>query len=480
MTNEKINDGKGFAQPGDSGAAVAMLGSIFLERFVFYAARMLLFAFLMNAMGTSGAAAIYFNHHTSLFLAPVVLGLLLDFLVDFRLGIAMGAGLTGMGLLLLGLGNETTIFMGLAMLAVGSSAARISSLSLLGYVLPQQAGKIEGGFTISWALVQFGALISAGLTTWVADGVGNEAMFIFLGILAGLHAFIILILNGNGVLPSRSSIAGEQQMEPRGQLAGLFLIVGLVLSGYLYLTWVAGADIGTIGYMVINAAAFLMLAIAFVVQVQVPTRFAGRRSGAIGLLILVSVFFWQVYELCDTFTLRSGFRMPSLGSLNLDTMLALVATLIVGLVVFFRHQPDFRGYGSATLRILVGAGLGILGNLALLMPGNENLIYVIVALSLGAVAEALFSPTLYALVWRLSPGRRKANGLGMLITSAGFSNLLGRLFMRDGAADGELDFPVILFGIALSLVLLIGALVGVALLLRNLASKERQAENPFG
>ncbi|WP_163992481.1 peptide MFS transporter [Pyxidicoccus caerfyrddinensis] len=168
------------------------------ERAAYYGMRGLLVLFLMSTTrggpgwATSDALSLYGTFTFLAYLLPIPGGFLADWWLGQRKAVIMGGALMLVGYLLLALPAGPALYLGLGVLILGGGFFKPSMTTLLGGLYPVEAGQRDGGFTLYYLGIHFGAMLGSFVCGTVGHflgwhwGFGAAAAFMLLGLMTFL------------------------------------------------------------------------------------------------------------------------------------------------------------------------------------------------------------------------------------------------------------------------------------------------------
>ena len=179
------------------------------ERFSYYGMRALLVLYLTSHLGFADAKAyaVYSVFAAIGYAVPVLSGILADKFFGFRSLVIIGSMVITLGHISMFLSSFDSefIFLGLALIAVGTGLFKGNATSLLGACYKQNDPERSRGFTLFYVGVNIGAFSASILCGYVAAMYGWEYGFSLagFGMVLGLFAFIrYQFIFGNVGLPS--------------------------------------------------------------------------------------------------------------------------------------------------------------------------------------------------------------------------------------------------------------------------------------
>ncbi|HEX3149117.1 MAG TPA: oligopeptide:H+ symporter [Gemmataceae bacterium] len=365
----------------------------FAERSSYYGMRTILFLYLTTQFGLSDAVAgsTYSYFKAACYFLPLLGGFLADrFFGKYWTIVGFSVPYVA-GQLLIGFANEYTIFLALALLAMGSGVIKPNISALLGQTYDQ---KRPGNSTLRanafmwfYFSVNLGATISMALLPWVRDEYGYKPAFL---IPAGLMALALLIFAlgkhhyaTETVGPAPPSTPEERALKWK-TLKGLFGIFFLMIF-----FWVPYEHNDNLWIAFARDRLDLALPSWLGGKVISPDAFQWVNGALILLLVPASLWFWPKVD-------PTGKRFPH------------TTKILMGLV--------FTAMGPATLAVC--------GHIA--GDGKPTFLWLMLAYLLLTVGEVLVYGTMLDLSYAYAPKSMKGfvtacflvtNALGNMINS---------------------------------------------------------------
>lgn len=170
------------------------------ERFSFYGMRVLLVQFLTAPLlglnpgwewSVDKAMALFGTYAMSLYLTPIIGGILADQKLGYRNSVITGSILMTLGHVSLAFEKEWSMYLGLLLLVLGTGLFKPCMTSILSEMHKDAPEKKDGAYTIFYMGVNAGAFFGMGLCSYLAANVGWSYGFGFAGVfmLFGLFQF---------------------------------------------------------------------------------------------------------------------------------------------------------------------------------------------------------------------------------------------------------------------------------------------------
>jgi POT family proton-dependent oligopeptide transporter len=362
------------------------------QRFAFWGIANLLVIYLVQYQKFSDVVAdqLFGIFTGAAFALPVIGGYIADRL-NYRLPVIWGMWSTAIGCFLIATGEPFLLYISLFLVAMGAAIFTPSIYTLLGSLYRHHHHMREGGFSIYYSTVNIGTFIALLLIGSLGQAKLWSVAFVIAGLvqLTGLYFFSKAIKNPDLLLISKTKKGDKETKEAplhkREQDRILF----------------------------------------------------------IGILSLVSIFFWMAYNQggssLNLFALRytdrhlMGFEIPPSWLLSSETLyLILFAVPLAALYTFLskRGLNPSPAYKSALSLICMAVCFVIMSIAARMIPsGAESAwvspFYLIGAYAMMALGEMLIAPIGLSLITHLSPHRFTALLVGCWYLCIGIAFYLG-------------------------------------------------------
>lgn len=358
------------------------------ERFSFYGMRVLLVNFLTMAVvgvdfpgwgwTSENAGALFGTYAGLLYLTPILGGLIADKVTGYRWAVVIGAAIMTIGHAAMAFETETSLYIGLALLVIGTGFFKPNMTSIVSEMYKDFPEKKDGAYTIFYMGVNAGAFFGMMLCGYLAEtvgwawGFGLAGIFMALGTLQFWLAKPIFGIIGDPPVKSAglgaelsdgdqealdSSLVkdGEEPTNPFTILDKILIaICSIVAFVYLIndpLSKIKGinllpeAQIGVI--LMITLALFLYLVISRMTRYTKITR---DRMIAFVIFAFFTVFFWMAFEQGATslvlfardFTQRSLVGGAATAFKIVDTLLTVVPLGIITWVLYLLFTKTFK------------------------------------------------------------------------------------------------------------------------------------------
>jgi POT family proton-dependent oligopeptide transporter len=436
------------------------------ERFSFYGMRGLLIFYLTQhfLFGDAAAASVYASYGALVYLTPLIGGLIADRYLGFRKAVIFGAVLLCIGHFGMAIEGEPArataagverdpwslqvFYASLAFIIIGVGFLKPNISSIVGQLYGPDDARRDGGFTIFYVGINFGATLAGVIVGYLGQTYGWSYGFGLAGVgmLAGLVTFIRgqRFFEGAG-LPSnperlRDVVAAGLTRERWIYLGGLVGVIGawhLVQWHEMVGKLLTVAAVVTVGGLVVFAVLRL-------------TPVERDRLLVVLFLIAVSVVFWAFFEQAgssmnlftdrnvDRHALGVDWRASQFQSLNPAFILLLgplFSMLWVGLAKRGWEPSTPAKFGLGIVQVGVGFVALVYGAHHADSGGMVAAYWVAAAYLLHTTGELCLSPVGLSMVTRLSVPRVVGLMMGVWFLASAFSHYVGGLIAAGASAS---------------------------------------------
>lgn len=376
-------------------ALVICSATEFWERFSYYGMRSLLVFYLTQHFLFSDSASylIYGTYSATVYLTPVLGGVIADRFLGARQSVTLGAVLLVFGhcgLALEGIAPTSiqTFYLSLALIATGVGFLKTNATTLVGTLYGPDDPRRDAGFTLFYMIYNVGGALAPLLCGWVGAVYGWSYGFGLagLGMMAGLWVFLRgqrefagLATRGNAELLQKPLLGVK-----RATLAYISAIaIVAAVWGILGHSWITGPLLTGIGCV--------MGIVILYNALTSPSALERDRLLVCTTLLVSTIGFWAIYEQIGSSLNVFAARMVDRHALGLEIPAPTLQSL----------PPIF---------VILGAPLASSLWLALARRGRD--LTPAVKFSFGV---ALLGLAFLVLSWGASLGRGQPIGLGWLV-----------------------------------------------------------------
>ncbi|WP_172918127.1 peptide MFS transporter [Capnocytophaga canis] len=415
------------------------------ERFSYYGMRALLILYMTANLVDGGfqfddakAFGIYGAYGALVYLTPILGGYFADKLIGFRRAIAFGAILMAAGQFTLFANNQTTFFIGLALLVVGNGFFKPNISSMIGRFYADGDKRRDGAFTLFYMGINMGAFLAPLTCGAIGENEGWQYGFLTAGI-GMLLGFIIFFLASRtsvfqniGLAPDEKPAKNVVSFVPNSILpyVAAAVMVGcslLLIQHETVVDYMLGAlAVIIIGYLLFQASKMELV--------------AKQRIWVVVLLLLFTTIFWTFFELAGSalnlFTARNvdkmlfGFEMKTTYFQSFNPLYIMLFAPVfswIWIKLSNLNKEPAAPYKFGTGLLLLGLGFLVLkfgGSYAKL--GMVPAIFMALLYLLHTLGELALSPVGLSLVTKLSPKHMVAFMMGIWFLSSSIAHQGGK------------------------------------------------------
>lgn len=415
------------------------------ERFSYYGMRALLILYMTANLIDGGfdfddakAYGIYGAYGALVYLTPLIGGFFADKLMGFRKAITLGALLMAAGQFTLFMNNQTTFYLGLALLVVGNGFFKPNISSMVGRFYEEGDKRRDGAFTLFYMGINMGAFLAPLTCGAIGENEGWQYGFLAAGVGMLLGYLVFLWGQKEGIYQNIGTGPDEEVNKP---------IVSFIPNKIL--PWIAAAVMVSLAWVLIiqNDVVDVMLTILAIsvigyllFQASKMDQVAKQRIWVIVILLLFTTVFWTFFELAGSalnlFTARNINR--SLFGMEIKTTffqsfnpLFIMALAPVFSIIWIKLSNAGKE-PSAPYKFGVGLALLGLGFLVLKFGGASAkggmipAMFMVLLYLLHTIGELVLSPVGLSLVTKLSPKQMVGFMFGIWFLSSSIAHQGGK------------------------------------------------------
>jgi len=472
------------------------------ERFSYYGMRGILFLFLAAAVERGGlgidiatAGAIYGLYTAAVYLFGLPGGWIADRIMGQQNAVWYGGIIIASGHFSMAVPTQTTFFLGLILIVVGTGLLKPNVSAIVGELYPNDTGaRRDAGFSIFYMGINVGAFLGPLVCGYLGEAVNWHYGFgaAGVGMVLGLIQFRLTQhhLGEAGRHPTPYSDdpkvdAAKKRQATTWAWAGTGLLALVVLAGLTGAITIDPISLATNGTVAIVAVAGGYFAWVFLKGAL--TRVEKQQVGVIVVLFVGAAMFWSGFEQAGSslnlFAERHTDRMIFGWEMPASWLQAVNPLFIITLAPFFawfwvylarRNLNPSTPAKFALGLIQLGLGFGVMAVASLLAVKGQTVLptWLVLTYLLHTMGELCLSPVGLSAVTKLSPKRFVGQMMGIWFIAAALGNLMAGLIA--GRFDPEaLEQMPSLF----SMVLMSTAGLGVVFLIflrpfRNLTHRD--------
>ncbi len=425
------------------------------ERFSYYGMRAILILYMTTEMVKGGfefsdakAYGIYAAYGALVYLTPLIGGILADKLMGYRRAILWGAFLMAIGQFTIFLNNQTTFFVGLALLVIGNGFFKPNISSLLGSLYPQGDARRDGAFTIFYMGVNIGAFLTPLTCGAIGEIEGWQWGFFTAGVGMALGFLIFKYTEVKGwyenkglppALVEQEKIFGiNPKLVPYLVVLIMVPVSWLLITNDSFMSLLLGVvGIGVIGYLLYMSRSY--------------EKVQRQRIWVIVILLLFTTIFWTFFELAGSalnlFTFRNidknflGFELTTTFFQSVNPLFIVVFAPLFSWLWIKLSKSGYEP--SAPYKF--GAGLILLGiGFLFLNTGSPQAVagmvpafYMIMLYLFVTLGELALSPVGLSLVTKLAPVKIAAFLMGIWFLSSSIAHQAGAPIARLTAVEED-------------------------------------------
>lgn len=452
------------------------------ERMSYYGMRALLVLFMTATMQEGGlaitvasATAIYGLYSGAVYFMGLPGGWLADRLFGSQKAVWYGGIVIMCGHIVLAIPNESTFFIGLILVVLGTGLLKPNISALVGRLYTPEDSRRDAGYTIYYMGINLGSIIGYFITGWLAEYVGWHWAFgaAAVGMAVGLIQYRL-------TLPKLNTI-GEKPLLPLSPLGQklswaaivtfvvfISLVTALMLNGALVIEPISLAQ-----YVVGLITAVFIIAYASIMLFCDLTSSEKKRMGALFLICVASICFWSGFEQAGsslnlfgrdyTDRLIGSFEIPTAWFQNANPIfIILLSPFFAALWVKLGQQMLDPSYGikCALGLIIMATGFIVMFFAAQLAASGLKVApyWLVATYFLHTVGELCLSPVALSAVSKLSPARFAGQMMGIFILTYSIGSVISGLLAGNFDPENVEQMPnlylqISLFSIAIGIVI---------------------------
>ncbi|MEM7786179.1 MAG: peptide MFS transporter [Bacteroidota bacterium] len=371
-------------------------------------------------------------------------------------GVVITLGHFVMAAPLVGLPEQPTFFLGLALVAIGTGFLKPNVSSVVGDLYPEGGARRDAGFSIFYMGINIGAMAGPLLCGLLGEGfavgdfayAGNWHLGFSLagfGMLLGLVQYRLGARHLAGVGDRPAGVAPDlaRRRERTFYLASAGAVVAIGLFGLGMASGVIGLTLeGLAGSLGVTVVLIVAAFFAYVITAGGHTALEKKRLGVIAWLFVLAALFWSGFEQASTslnLFARDLTDRDILGTVVPASTLQLINPLFI--VIFapiFGSVWVWLARRNANPSIPVKFALGLIGlavGFFVLAWGSANATpetpvspaWLVVTYFFFTVGELCLSPVGLSSMTKLAPKSRVGQMMGMWFVATALGNLIAGL-----------------------------------------------------
>ncbi len=444
------------------------------ERMSYYGMRALLVLFMTLSLQDGGlgltvasATAIYGLYTGAVYFMGLPGGWIADRLIGGQRAVWYGGIIITCGHILLAIPSDSTFFIGLLFVVVGTGLLKPNIGALVGQLYGTNDERRDAGYTLYYMGINIGSIIGYLVCGWLQVNMGYHWAFgaAAIGMGAGLIQFRLthIKLEGEGTAPSQPLTRNGRRTSYLGlgaAVAAMALLTYLVLDGQIIINPVLLAQ-----YVALTIAAVF---VAYYVSMYLFAKLDSEEKKSLGALFLVclaSIFFWAGFEQAGsslnlfardyTDRIIGDFELPTAWFQSANSFfIVILSPYFAALWINLSKRLINPSYGIKCALGLVIMALGFIVMFfaaQVAASGMQAAPYWLVATYfLHTVGELCLSPVALSAVSKLSPKRFAGQMMGVFTLTYSIGNVVAGLIAGNFDSENIQQMPSLYMQIALT------------------------------
>lgn len=428
------------------------------ERFSYYGMRALLVLFMTGAategnpgleFGEGKAGAIYGLYTFFVYVLALPGGWIADNIWGQRKAVFIGGCIIALGHFtmagpLLGFPEQSSFFLGLMFIVIGTGLLKPNVSTMVGDLYPEGGARRDAGFSIFYMGINLGAFAGPILTGWLGEAYNWHYGFSLagLGMILGLIQYRLgtKYLGDAGLLNSGQT---KDAVRKKTRITYIVLLVSFVIAALLGTVLLQALSLETLatwlGYAVI------VIAVLFFAYLLIFARHTGlekRRLVVIFWLFILSAIFWSGFEQAgsslnlfardSTDRMLGGWELPASWLQSVNAMFIIILAPVFGFL--WVTLARLKRNPSIPAKFAIGL-LGLAGGFFVIAWGAANAesgslvspVWLVVMYFLHTVGELSLSPVGLSSITKLAPSGRVGQMMGVWFIGTALGNLFAGL-----------------------------------------------------
>ncbi len=448
------------------------------ERFSYYGMRALLILFMVTTAEAGGlgfdseeAAAIYGLYTCGVYLLTLPGGWMADRLIGAQKAIWYGGIIIMLGHFTLAIPSETTFFIGLFLIVIGTGLLKPNVSAIVGDLYPEGGARRDAGFSVFYMGINIGAFLGPLVCSYLGEEVNWHMGFAFAGIgmFFGLVQFHLTKKNLGeiGVAPNISLDknakldSGNNLLALAFAVVSVLLLVGLQMTGAIDMftpRGLAEATFVIIGVVAVGYFAYVLLAGGLNADEQ-------KKVVVIFVLVMAAAMFWAGFEqagsslnlFAERYTDRviGGWEIPAGWLQSVNPMFIIIFSPIFGALwvkLSMMHLNPRTPIKFALGLILLALGFFVMVQAARIAADGfaASPFFLILTYFLHTSGELCLSPVGLSTTTKLAPRRYVSQMMGMWFVGTALGNLVAGLVAGAFDPDSVQQMPDLFMSVVLT------------------------------
>ena len=426
------------------------------ERFSYYGMRAILVLYMVSDMlsdnpgfgfGDGKAYGIYAAYGALVYLTPILGGYFADKMMGFRKAITWGALLMAAGQFTIFLNNQTTFFIGLALLVIGNGFFKPNISSMIGKFYPEGDPRRDGAFTIFYMGINIGAFLTPLTCGAIGEIEGWQYGFLTAGI-GMLLGYLIFMWARNKGWFEEYGLPPEEAKDYKLLGMGSKLLPYVATIVMIPLAWLLIINNEIVDIMLAIVAVGVLGYLLFIIAPKYD-KVQKQRMWVIVILLLFTTIFWTFFELAGSamnlFTLRNinksifGFEFTTTFFQSINPLFIMIFAPIFSwmwIKLANSGREPAAPYKFAVGLVLLGSGFLVLNmGQPAAVAGLVPAFFLIFLYLLHTLGELALSPVGLSLVTKLSPGKIVGMLMGIWFLSSSIAHQGGKHIAKLTSVD---------------------------------------------
>mgnify|MGYP000383262864 FL=1 len=467
---------------GHPGGLLTLFTTEMWERMSYYGMRAMLVLFMTASIQEGGlaitvasATAIYGLYTGSVYLMGLPGGWMADRLIGGQKAVWYGGIIIMCGHIVLAIPNDTTFFIGLILVVLGTGLLKPNIGAMVGQLYSQEDKRRDSGYTLYYLGINLGSLIGYTVCGYLRLNMGWHWAFgaAAVGMGVGLITYKMTLgkLEGAGAEPT-------VKLSPKAAKIS-WSVIGLFLLGIAAVAYMLMNNMMSFNAVVV-AEKFAITATVIFLAYFAAVFFFGNNSpdekrqlGALFLVCVASIFFWTGFEQAGsslnlfgqnyTDRIIGTFEIPPewLQSAN-STFIIILSPFFAAMWINMAKRMITPSYGlkCAVGLIIMATGFLVMFFAAQVAASGLKVApyWLIATYFLHTVGELCLSPVALSAVSKLSPKRFAGQMMGVFVLTYSIGNVVAGLLAGNFDPSKVEDMPnlylqISLFTIAIGIVI---------------------------
>ena len=477
----KPDTGSFFGHPG--GLQTLFITEMW-ERMSYYGMRMLLVLFMTATLQEGGlgltvasAAAIYGLYTGSVYFMGLPGGWIADRLIGGQKAVWYGAIIIMIGHIILAIPNDTTFFVGLIVVILGTGLLKPNIGAMVGQLYSDEDVRRDSGYAIYYMGINLGSVIGYLICGYLMENVGWHWAFgaAAVGMALGLVQYKITAPKLQGV--------GEKPVYPMSVKAQKtsWTIIGIVLAGIASVTFAIFQGLITIKPVTVAQYVAVAFSLIFVVYYSVIyfgssiTPNEKKKLWALLLICIASACFWSGFEQAGSSLnlFARDYTDRMIGSFEIPTgwfqmtnsfFIVLLSPFFAAIWINLGKRLVSPSYGikCAFGLIIMASGFIVMFFAAQYAASGMKVApyWLVATYFLHTVGELCLSPVALSAVSKLSPKRFAGQMMGVFVLTYSIGNIISGLLAGNYDPNNVAQIPslyiqVSLFSIGIGIIIML-------------------------